>query len=187
MTPFIPMYVDTGTVHRPSLRPAGCPSLDHRRVQDDDRWFASVDQGLCLSISQPYASLLVAGIKRHEGRNWYTSHRGPLWIASTPRNVDANVIEEMENVYRHLRGDSVGLQFPTRYRTGALLGRVNVIDCLPQEQYREKFPDGEIEDSFVLICDHFATLPVPYMINSQQHKIYKIDSNIHHAAMKMLK
>jgi len=120
MTPFMPMYVDTGTVHRPSLKPAvcpslgpaGCPSSDHRRVQDDDRWFASVDQGLCLSISQPYASLLVAGIKRHEGRNWYTSHRGPLWIASTSRNVDVNVIEEMENVYRHLRG------FNSRLDTG---------------------------------------------------------------------
>lgn len=30
----------------------------------------------CMSMHQPWASLLVAGIKKHEGRSWYSSHRG---------------------------------------------------------------------------------------------------------------
>ncbi len=34
------------------------------------------DQGLCLSMHQPHASLLVAGLKVHEGRTWYSAHRG---------------------------------------------------------------------------------------------------------------
>jgi len=38
------------------------------------------DRGMCLTMHQPWASLLVAGIKRVEGRGWNTSHRGPLWI-----------------------------------------------------------------------------------------------------------
>ncbi len=29
---------------------------------------------------QPYASLVVEGVKRFEGRDWYTDYRGPLWI-----------------------------------------------------------------------------------------------------------
>ena len=37
----------------------------------------------CISMHQPWASLLVAGIKTVEGRSWSTKHRGPLWIAST--------------------------------------------------------------------------------------------------------
>ena len=34
----------------------------------------------CLTMHQPWASLLVYGIKRIEGRTWSTEHRGSLWI-----------------------------------------------------------------------------------------------------------
>ena len=33
---------------------------------------------LCLTLHQPWASLVVYGIKRIEGRNWPTKHRGKL-------------------------------------------------------------------------------------------------------------
>ena len=49
------------------------------RVQDRELMEMS-DDGMCLSLHQPWASLLVMGIKRHEGRTWYTQHRGRLWI-----------------------------------------------------------------------------------------------------------
>lgn len=38
------------------------------------------DQGMCLSMHQPYASLLVHGFKRFEGREWNHKFRGPLYI-----------------------------------------------------------------------------------------------------------
>ena len=44
---------------------------------------------------QPWASLLVYGIKRVEGRPWYTSHRGRLWIASAalkPQSSEAQQV-----------------------------------------------------------------------------------------------
>ena len=41
------------------------------------------DDGMCLSMHQPWASLLVWGIKRIEGRGWPSDHRGRLWIAAT--------------------------------------------------------------------------------------------------------
>lgn len=47
----------------------------------------------CLSMHQPWASLLVYGIKRIEGRNWPTNHRGWLWIASTAQEPSAASIE----------------------------------------------------------------------------------------------
>lgn len=34
----------------------------------------------CISVWQPWAELLVAGIKADENRNWPTTHRGPLLI-----------------------------------------------------------------------------------------------------------
>jgi len=36
-----------------------------------------------LSIRQPYAGLIMAGIKNVENRSWFTSYRGPLAIVST--------------------------------------------------------------------------------------------------------
>jgi hypothetical protein len=47
------------------------------------------DSGVCLSMHQPWASLLVLGIKRFEGRGWSTLHRGRLWIASTAQEVSS--------------------------------------------------------------------------------------------------
>ena len=38
------------------------------------------DKMMCLTMHQPWASLLVYGIKRVEGRGWNTDFRGRLWI-----------------------------------------------------------------------------------------------------------
>lgn len=38
------------------------------------------DKMICLTMHQPWASLLVHGIKRVEGRGWNTDFRGRLWI-----------------------------------------------------------------------------------------------------------
>ena len=38
------------------------------------------DKMICLTMHQPWASLLVYGIKRAEGRGWNTDFRGRLWI-----------------------------------------------------------------------------------------------------------
>ena len=48
----------------------------------------------CLTMHQPWASLLVYGIKRIEGRAWSTQHRGSLWIhaaAKQPSQQDIDV------------------------------------------------------------------------------------------------
>lgn len=54
----------------------------------------------CMSMHQPWASLLIAGIKKHEGRSWYTSHRGRLWIAATAKPVDPDEVKVMQNFYK---------------------------------------------------------------------------------------
>ena len=38
------------------------------------------DKMTCSTMHQPWASLLVYGIKRAEGRGWNTDFRGRLWI-----------------------------------------------------------------------------------------------------------
>lgn len=46
-----------------------------------------------ISMHQPWASLLVYGIKRIEGRSWPTTFRGRLWIHATSVIPKADVIQ----------------------------------------------------------------------------------------------
>jgi activating signal cointegrator 1 len=59
------------------------------------------DDGMCLSMHQPWASLLIAGIKKHEGRTWYTPHRGRLWIHAASKQPSESDVSETETFYRH--------------------------------------------------------------------------------------
>ncbi|BET01177.1 ASHypothetical protein domain [Nesidiocoris tenuis] len=151
------------------------------RVQDKQVMEMS-DHGVCLSMHQPWATLLIAGIKRHEGRTWYSAHRGRLWIAAAAKQPTDQEIEEVKNQYRLIRGD---IKFPSKYPVGCLLGCVNMVDCLAQEEYRELYPDGESDSPFVFICEDPTPCPVLFPMKGQ-HKIYKMDSKIHQAAAKCI-
>lgn len=39
-------------------------------------WNDASDHGICLSLHQPWASLIIYGFKKAEGRNWNTEYRG---------------------------------------------------------------------------------------------------------------
>ncbi|XP_056881571.1 activating signal cointegrator 1 [Takifugu flavidus] len=150
---------DKGREERASLR------LQDRELQEMS------DGGWCLSMHQPWASLLVKGIKRVEGRTWYTSHRGRLWIAAAAKKATPQEIAEVEAIYRHIYRKE--LRFPNDYPTGCLLGCVNVTDCLSQEQFRQQFPDtcDESGSPFVFICTNPQELLVKFPIKGR-HKIY---------------
>lgn len=74
---------------------------------------------------------------------------------------------------------------PKQYPTGSLLGCVDVVDCLPQAQYRERFPLGEISDSYVFICENPRRLKVPIPMRGGA-KIFKLEPRLHNAARKQV-
>uniref|UniRef100_A0A3P8RZ78 Activating signal cointegrator 1 n=1 Tax=Amphiprion percula TaxID=161767 RepID=A0A3P8RZ78_AMPPE len=154
------------------------------RLQDKELQEMS-DWGWCLSMHQPWASLLVKGIKRVEGRTWYTSHRGRLWIAAAAKKPTDQEVAEVEAMYRHVYRKEP--RFPKDYPTGCLLGCVNVTDCLPQEQFRQQFPDTceESASPFVFICTNPQELLVKFPMKGK-HKIWKLESHIHQGAKKGL-
>ncbi|XP_045216561.1 activating signal cointegrator 1-like [Mercenaria mercenaria] len=154
------------------------------RIQDRELQEMS-DDGMCMSMHQPWASLLVAGIKLHEGRTWYTAHRGRLWIAATAKAPDPAEISELEHMYKTIYKNR-DLQFPSHYPVGCLLGCVDVVDCLSQDTYQEQFPDGESSSPFVFICENPNELIVKFPVKGK-HKIYKLDAHIHKAAKKGLR
>ncbi|KAF9422321.1 hypothetical protein HW555_001911 [Spodoptera exigua] len=159
------------------------PGQQLPRVQDLELQEMS-DTGRCLSMHQPWASLLVEGIKLHEGRTWYSSHRGRLWIASTVKPPDQEVVRAIENQYRVLYPETE-VKFPSFYPTGCLLGCVNVDDCLPQEEYQKKYPGGESDSPYVFICSNPISLRLRFPIKGA-HKIYALDKTIHQAAVKCI-
>ncbi|KAL7061374.1 hypothetical protein AAHC03_010059 [Spirometra sp. Aus1] len=148
------------------------------RVQDSEQ-NRLVDSGFCLSMHQPWASLLVRGIKKDEGRTWYSAHRGPLWIAAAakvPEDFEIQAVEEECIGYGAQRSD-----FPKSYPTGCLVGRVNVDDVLPQSEYRARFPNGQSTSPFVFVCSDPRELLMKLPMQGA-HKIYKLDPLIHTSA-----
>lgn len=179
----------------------------YNRVQDKELMELS-DMRNCLSMHQPWASLLVAGIKKHEGRSWYTAHRGRLWIASTAKAADPETVRAIEDFYRKHYNDP-DIEFPKEYPNAVLLGHVSVQDCVSQEEYQERFKNGESDSPYVFICKDGEELPIRFPV-SGQHKICKsikeafvemsnlqefvffidfsdkLDQNIHTSAVKAL-
>ena len=74
-------------------------STSNRRLQDKELQEMS-DEGFCMTMHQPYASLLVLGIKRDEGRTWYSSHRGRLWIHAASKVPTDQEVAEVHDFYR---------------------------------------------------------------------------------------
>ncbi|NWS58770.1 TRIP4 protein, partial [Chunga burmeisteri] len=168
-----PLWVDqTGLLpHRKAIHSmdAGNESVSERnRLRIQDRELQEIsDDGWCLSMHQPWASLLIRGIKRVEGRTWYTSHRGRLWIAATAKRPSPQEISELETTYRMLLRKDV--EFPSDYPSGCLLGCVDVTDCLSQEQFNEQYPDLSQESGspFVFICTNPQEMVVKFPIKGK--------------------
>ncbi|KAH8272960.1 hypothetical protein KR026_011748 [Drosophila bipectinata] len=155
----------------------------YNRVQDKEL-LEMQDMRQCLSMHQPWASLLVAGIKKHEGRVWYSEHRGRLWIASTAKEPHADDIAQMEEFYRALYDDP-NIKFPSHYPTSSLLGCVHVESCLPQEEYRDLYPNGESDSPYVFVCTKPEQLNLLLPVQGE-HKIYELPLKTHNAACKTL-
>ena len=60
------------------------------------------------------------------------------------------------------------MQLPTEYPTNVILGQINVTDCLPFEEYKEKYPFGLEENNFVFIFESPKILNKPLRIKGVQ-------------------
>jgi hypothetical protein len=86
-----------------------------------------------LSIRQPYAYLILEGIKRIENRTWDTKYRGPLAIHAGVRWHDRPVKEIAE----HFR-----VAVPDELPTGGIVCIVDLVDVV------EKSNDRSFEGPF---------------------------------------
>jgi hypothetical protein len=86
-----------------------------------------------ITITQPWATLIVLGAKHYETRTWETRHRGQLAIHASRRFPEAQ-----RELCRHEPIRSVlrkaGYYSWSDLPIGAVLGTVQLTDCLPVEK-----------------------------------------------------
>lgn len=98
-----------------------------------------------LSLTEPYASLILYGKKKVETRSWKTSYRGELYIHASKTKMtkkDKNNKELMEL----LEGKT--LHF------GMIICKCRLVDCIPMtEEYVEKIKK---ENEQEYLCGEYA-------------------------------
>ncbi|XP_009364453.2 uncharacterized protein LOC103954365 isoform X2 [Pyrus x bretschneideri] len=146
----------------------------------------------CLTMHQPWASLLVYGIKRVEGRSWPSPIRGRLWIHAAGKVPDEATIKAMEEFYREIYAvDGItDLKFPEHYPVSRLLGCVEVVGCLRREELAswEMVPEGvrlEALTDMCWLCEQPQKLLVPFEMRGYQG-VYNLEKKIYEGAIRGL-
>ncbi len=76
-----------------------------------------------LSVKQPYADLIIKGIKDVENRSWWTGTRERVYIHA------GKAFDDNAHILILDRCDGMGLPRKVDYDFGAIIGEVDIIDC----------------------------------------------------------
>lgn len=87
---------------------------------------------LALSIRQPWASLIVHGLKPGENRNWSTNVRGPILIHAAKGMTKREHLEAMEFAFRIDPCISLFEEvfMPNNLPRGGIIGSAHLVDCV---------------------------------------------------------
>lgn len=147
----------------------------------------------CLTMHQPWASLLVHGIKRIEGRSWPSPITGRLWIHAASKVPDPDTIKAMEDFYREIYAVNgiTDIKFPEHYPVSRLLGCVEVVGCLRCKELVgwEAVPESvrlEGLTDFCWLCEQPQKLVVPFEMRGFQG-VYNLENRIYEAAVRGLR
>lgn len=150
-------------------------------MNENDNFPMDSDTGMCLSMHQPWASLLIEGIKRFEGREWDSDYRGILWIHATSKKPEQDLIDavegECEELYENCKNRP---NFPKRYPTSCLLGCVDLVDILKRDTYNKLIhpPFKErTECKYLFVCKNPKKLEIPFKMPGQPN-IFKLEDQI---------
>src|SRR5277367_1612250 len=75
-----------------------------------------------ISIRQPWATLIVRGIKDIENRSWPTKYRGPVLVHASLRPIALPLVD----IARQFGMDLPQFELPL----GGVIGTTNIIDCV---------------------------------------------------------
>ena len=86
-----------------------------------------------ISLWQPYATLLAGGAKSVETRGWHMSHRGPLLVHAA-KKWDGRLADLCRGEPFRSALERCGCSSATALPFGAIVGVVEVVDCVPVER-----------------------------------------------------
>lgn len=89
---------------------------------------------LCLSLWQPWASLVVLGLKRFETRSWSTRHRGELLIHASQPIARSGIPPNVEAIAVEVWGERWLRAVPF----GAIVGSVNLDEVYRVERVDQR-------------------------------------------------
>ncbi|KAL3506122.1 hypothetical protein ACH5RR_031504 [Cinchona calisaya] len=146
----------------------------------------------CLTMHQPWASLLVHGIKRVEGRSWPAPIRGRLWIHAASKIPEPATIKAMEDFYREIYAVNgiTDIKFPEHYPVSRLIGCVEVVGCITREELGcwEEVPEAvrlEGQTDFCWLCEQPQKLIIPFEMRGFQG-VYNLERKIYESATRGL-
>lgn len=95
-----------------------------------------------ISLWQPWASAIPAGLKTIETRHWPTRRRGPIAIHAAKRRIDSAMAVELadhpivSSFFRAIGIDCIG-DVNRTFPFGAIVAVANLVDCVPTESMTE--------------------------------------------------
>lgn len=101
------------------------------------RWTPNLARLRALSVRQPWAWLIVSGLKDVENRSRRTHYRGPLLIHAG-LSLDSYTEENIEWLQAKYQ-----VQIPQKLDTGGIVGIVDVVDCVDNHE-SQWFNDGNL-------------------------------------------
>lgn len=103
----------------------------------------------CLSIRQPWAWLIVTGIKDIENRTWNTPYRGPLLI-----HAGQSLAPGFREICAAI--EDMGIALPDQWERGAIVGKVDLVDVLTQKRW---FRDAWFDGPYGFVLSNAQPLP----------------------------
>lgn len=82
-----------------------------------------------LSIMQPWAALIVHGVKDIENRSWRTHFRGPVLIHAG-KKFDDLAQDDVDAEIHPVTGEALELPDLVTYPTGGIVGVAEIYDCV---------------------------------------------------------
>lgn len=97
-----------------------------------------------ITLWQPWATLIAAGIKTIETRHWPTSYRGPLAIHAARRPIDPADMEEIHEdlIADHSWGQDRCLKLweDADQTRGHVVATCYLHDCVPLDRFTDRHP-----------------------------------------------
>jgi activating signal cointegrator 1 len=106
-----------------------------------------------ISLWQPWASLWLTAAKVHETRHWPTLYRGWLVVHAAKRAIDGDTGDSgLEGICCRFFGPDWRATLPR----GALLGTVDIVDCVRTEKILRKYRETDDLLCDDLVCGDFS-------------------------------